>query len=85
LRDFFFCGMFLNVYIRTVNLRYRKETCAAVTSTVALKITGKPDGRLDFHLHVAHACQSASNAVRTVETFCEFAAPLNLPKNNTLR
>src|SRR5258707_2130451 len=29
--------------------------------------------------------QSASNAVRTLETFCEFAAPLNLPKNNTLR
>ena len=26
LRDFFFCGMFLNVYIRTDNLRYRKET-----------------------------------------------------------
>jgi hypothetical protein len=25
LRDFFFCGMFLNVYIRSVNLRYRKE------------------------------------------------------------
>src|SRR5260370_11855348 len=26
LRDFFFCGMCLNVYIRTDNLRYRKET-----------------------------------------------------------
>ncbi len=26
MRDFFFCGMFLNVYIRTDNLRYRKET-----------------------------------------------------------
>src|SRR2546425_13042429 len=26
LRDFFFCDMFLNVYIRTDNLRYRKET-----------------------------------------------------------
>src|SRR5260370_15458742 len=26
LRDFFFCGTCLNVYIRTDNLRYRKET-----------------------------------------------------------
>ena len=26
LRDFFFCGMFLSVYIRADNLRYRKET-----------------------------------------------------------
>lgn len=24
-------------------------------STAALKITGRADGRLDFHLHVAHA------------------------------
>src|ERR1700682_4632375 len=26
LRDFFFCGMFLSVYIRADKLRYRKET-----------------------------------------------------------
>jgi len=28
---------------------------AAVTSTAVLKITWRADGRLDFHLHVAHA------------------------------
>jgi hypothetical protein len=29
--------------------------------------------------------RQSSNAVRPLETFCEFAAPLNLPKNNMLR
>jgi hypothetical protein len=42
----------------------RFSLCAAVISIAALKITGRTDGRPDFHLHVAHTCCVATKTPR---------------------